>query len=207
MQVDLKGQAGILEALYEKPAGSKFAAVVCHPHPLHGGTMHNRATYRLARAVRATGGASLRFNFRGVGRSGGEYDGGQGEADDVRTALAWLAAQEPDLPRFASGFSFGAWMALRAGCADGPVRGVLAAGVTPTTFDLDFARHCPKPVAVVQGEHDPLGNIEDVRALLAGGGAPRRLWVVPGASHLFVEDLDGLQRQAESGLSWLLERT
>ncbi|HEU4384866.1 MAG TPA: alpha/beta hydrolase [Anaeromyxobacteraceae bacterium] len=207
MQLDLKGQAGILEALYERPARPKFAAVVCHPHPLHGGTMHNHATYRLARAVRAVGGASLRFNFRGVGRSGGEYGAGQGEVDDARTALAWLAAQESDLPRFASGFSFGAWMALRAGCDHGAVRGVLGAGLAPTTFDLDFARHCPKPVAVVQGENDSLGRIEDVRALLDGGSAPRRLWVVRGASHLFVEDLDGLQRHAESGLCWLLERT
>lgn len=207
MQVDLKGRAGILEALYEKPAERTFAAVVCHPHPLQGGTMHNHATYRLAKAVRAAGGASLRFNFRGVGRSGGEYGAGQGEADDVRTALAWLAAQEPDLPRLTCGFSFGAWMALRVGCADEPVRGVLAAGMTPNAFDLDFARDCPKPVAVVQGERDQLGSLSDVQALLSGGSAPRRLWVVRGASHLFTEDLDGLQRQAESGLCWLLERT
>ncbi len=207
MQVDLQGQAGILEALYERTAEPRFAAVVCHPHPLHGGTMHNHATYRLARAVRAVGGASLRFNFRGVGRSGGDYGAGQGEIDDVRTALAWLSAQEPGLPRFTCGFSFGAWMALRAGCADQPVRGVLAAGLTPTTFDLDFARHCPKPVAVIQGDSDHLGSLEDVRALLEASDAARRLWVVRGASHLFIEDLDGLQRQAESGLCWLLERT
>ncbi len=207
MQVDLNGQAGILEGLYEAPTGPRFAAVVCHPHPLHGGTMHNHATYRLAKAVRAVGGASLRFNFRGVGRSRGAYGAGQGEADDVRTALAWLAVQEPDLPRFTGGFSFGAWMALRAGCADGPVRGVLAAGLTPMTFDLEFARHCPKPLAVVQAERDQLGSLADVKALLSGGAAPRQLWVVDGASHLFSEDLDALQRQAESGLCWLLERT
>src|SRR5512147_429429 len=140
MQVDLKGRAGILEALYEKPAERTFAAVVCHPHPLQGGTMHNHATYRLARAVRATGGASLRFNFRGVGRSGGEYAAGQGEADDVGAALAWLAREKPQLSRLTCGFSFGAWMALSAGCADGPVRGILAGGLTPATFDLDFAR-------------------------------------------------------------------
>ena len=168
--------------------------------------MHNHATYRLARAVRAVGGASVRFNFRGIGRSGGEYGAGQGEVDDVRTALTWLSARAPGLPRFTCGFSFGAWMALRAGCEDEDVRGVLAAGLTPTTFDLDFTRHCPKPVAVVQGDGDHLGTLEDVRALLSGSGAPRQLWVVRGASHLFTEDLDGLQRHAQSGLCWLLER-
>lgn len=207
MQVDLQGQAGILEALYEKPAAPTFAAVVCHPHPLHGGTMHNHATYRLARAVRAVGGASLRFNFRGVGRSGGEYGAGHGEADDLRSALSWLATREPDLPRLACGFSFGAWMALRVGCTDPSARGVLAAGLAPTTFDLDLARHCPKRLAVVQADHDHLGSLEDVRSLLDGARAPRRLLVVAGATHLFTEDLDGLQRQAESGLCWLLERT
>jgi alpha/beta superfamily hydrolase len=207
MQVDLRGPGGLLEALYEEPAEPSFAAVVCHPHPLHGGTMHNHATYRLARAVRAARGASLRFNFRGVGRSGGGYGAGQGEADDVRAALDWVAARRADLPRFTCGFSFGAWMALAAGCANGPLRGILAAGLAPGTFDLDLVRHCGKPVAVVQADRDQLGSLEDVRALLAGASAPRRLWVVEGATHLFAEDLDGLQRQAESGLSWLREQT
>ena len=207
MQVDLRGPSGLLEALYEEPAEPTFAAVVCHPHPLHGGTMHNSATYRLARAVRAAGGASLRFNFRGVGRSGGVYGAGQGEADDVRAALDWVAARRADLPRFTCGFSFGAWMALAAGCASGPIRGILAAGLAPGTFDLELVSHCGKPVAVVQADRDQLGSLDDVRALLAGASAPRRLWVVEGATHLFAEDLDGLQRQAESGLSWLREQT
>lgn len=207
MQVDLRGPSGLLEALYEEPTEPSFAAVVCHPHPLHGGTMHNHATYRLARAVRVSGGASLRFNFRGVGRSGGAFGAGQGEADDVRAALAWLGTRKPGLRLLSCGFSFGAWTALAAGCAIGAVRGVLAAGLAPGAFDLDFTRHCRKPVAVVQAEHDQLGNLDDVRTLLAGTESPRRLWIVTGATHLFTEDLDGLQRQAESGLSWLLEQT
>ncbi len=207
MQLDLDGPAGVLEALYEEPPRPAFAAVVCHPHPLHGGTMHNHATYRLARAVRAAGGASLRFNFRGVGRSQGEYDAGRGEAGDAASALAWLAARRPDLPRLACGFSFGAWMALVAGCADGSVRGILAAGLAPATLDLELAGRCGKPVAVVQADRDEFGSLGDVRALLAGAAAPRRLWVVVGATHLFTENLDGLQRQAESGLSWLRGQT
>ena len=207
MQVDIAGPAGVIEALYEEPPQPTFAAVVCHPHPLHGGTMHNHATYRLARAVRAGGGASLRFNFRGVGRSEGEYDAGRGEAADARSALAWLAARRPDLPRLACGFSFGAWAALAAGCADGSVQGILVAGLAPGTLDLDLVRRCDKPVAVVQAERDELGGLEDVRALLSGAPAPRRLWVVAGATHLFTEDLGALQRQAETALSWLRGRT
>jgi alpha/beta superfamily hydrolase len=207
MQVDLSGPSGVVEALYEEPPRPAFAAVVCHPHPLHGGTMHNHATYRLARAVRARGGASLRFNFRGVGRSQGVHDGGRGEAADAAVALAFLAGRRPDLPRYACGFSFGAWMALAAGCADASVRGVLAAGLAPRTLDLDLTRSCHKPVAVVQADRDEFGSLEEVRALLSGSAAPRRLWVVEGATHLFTEDLEALQRQAESGLSWLLEQT
>src|SRR5919206_3392138 len=125
--MQLSGPAGRLEALYERPERPLFAAVVCHPHPLFGGTMHNHATYRLAKAVRAHGGASLRFNFRGVGLSSGEHDGGRGEVDDARAALAFVAERHPDVPRLACGFSFGAWMALEAGCPDASVPGVVCA--------------------------------------------------------------------------------
>ncbi len=205
MQVDLKGPAGRLEAMYEEPRSPRFAAVVCHPHPLFGGTMHNHATYRLARAARSVGGATLRFNFRGVGLSQGRWDEGRGEVEDARAALAWLADRRPDLPRYACGFSLGAYVALRTGCADAAVRGVLAAGVPLRTFPLDFVPACPKPVAAVQAAQDEFGPVDEVRRLLAEGAAPRRVAVIPGATHLFTEDLAGLQREAESGLSWLLE--
>jgi alpha/beta superfamily hydrolase len=205
VQVDLTGPAGRLEGLYEEPAGARFMAVVCHPHPLFGGTLHNHATYRLAKAVRESGGGSLRFNFRGVGRSQGAHSQGRGEVDDVRAALAWLAARRPDLPRYACGFSFGAWMALTAGCADPEVRGVLAAGFAPRSFDLGLVRHCSKPVAVVQAANDEFGPLDQVRLLLSGSGHPRRLAVVPNTTHLFGEDLPALQREAVAALAWLQE--
>jgi uncharacterized protein len=207
MQVDLQGPAGRLEALYEEPGRPRFATMVCHPHPLFGGTLHNHATFRLARAVRARGGASLRFNFRGVGRSQGVHDQGRGEADDARAALAWLARRRPELRRLACGFSFGAFVALEVGCRDPEVLGMLAAGLAPRSFALDFLRHCPKPVAAVQAAQDEFGSPDEVRALLEGAAFPRRLAVVEGATHLFTEDLDGLQREAEGGLSWLMEPT
>ncbi len=206
MHVDLDGPAGRLEALHEAPVVPRFAAVVCHPHPLFGGTMHNHATYRLAKAVRAQGGAALRFQFRGVGRSAGRHDAGRGERDDARAALAWLAERHPAVPRLACGFSFGAWMALEAGCADAGVRGVLAAGLALTLREIatDAARSCPKPLAVIQAERDEFGSPAAVEAALAGSAGPRRLTTVAGATHLFTEDLPALEREADAALAWLL---
>jgi alpha/beta superfamily hydrolase len=206
VQLDLRGPAGRLEALYEAPEAPRFTAIVCHPHPLFGGSMTNHATYRLARAVRAQGGASLRFNFRGVGLSAGSYDGGLGEAEDAKAGLAWLVERHPALPRLACGFSFGSWMALRAGCPDTSVRGVLCAGLALSLRDLagPVARQCEKPVAVVQAERDEFGAPEEVGHALAGSAAARRLGVVKGATHLFTEDLAGLEREAAAALSWLL---
>ena len=209
MNVDLAGPSGRLEALLEAPADAAFAAVVCHPHPGLGGTMHNHATYRLAKAVVARGGAALRFNTRGTGRSAGAYDGGRGEADDTRAALAWLAASRPGLPLLACGFSFGAWMALLAGGEDPRVEGLLLAGVAVRAPGLEDLRQTgrlrdvAKPVAVVQAERDPLGPPAEIEELIAGSRGPRRLAVVPDATHLFVEDLEGLQREAEAALEWL----
>ncbi len=205
MQIDLRGPAGRLDGLYEAPAHPRFAALVCHPHPLFGGTMHNHATYRLARAVRAHGGAVLRFNFRGVGLSAGRHDGGRGEVDDARAGLAWLAGRYPGLPRYACGFSFGAWMALEAGCPDPAVRGVLCAGLALTLREVatDAARACPKPLAVVQAEHDQFGSPEEVGRALANAAGPRWLISVPGATHLFGEDLPAFEREAAAAVAWL----
>jgi len=210
MQVDLAGPAGRLEAILEEAPDARFAAIVCHPHPLFGGTMHNHATYRLAKAVLGRGGAALRFNFRGVGRSAGTYGRGDGEADDARAALAWLAAAKPALPLLACGFSFGAWMALLAGGDDPRVRGLLLAGLALRGPDLERFRESSrlrdveKPVAVVQAEMDEFGAPDEVRAALEGSRGPRRLARVPGATHLFTEDLPALVREAEAAIDWLL---
>jgi uncharacterized protein len=210
VQIDIPGPAGRLEALLEGGDGARFAALICHPHPLHGGTMHNHATYRLAKAVRARGGLSLRFNCRGVGRSAGAYDRGRGEVLDARAALAFLARERPDLPRLACGFSFGAWIAVHAGGQDPGVAGLLLAGLALRSVDLDLVRDpavlaaVEKPVAIVHAEQDEFGTPDEVRLALAGSRGPRRLAVVKGATHLFVEDLAALQREADAGLAWVL---
>lgn len=209
-QLDLAGPAGRLEALLDDAPDATFAALVCHPHPRFGGTMHNHATYRLARAVRARGGAALRFNYRGVGRSAGSYAAGDGEADDARAALDFLAAERPGLPLLSCGFSFGAWMALQAGGAAPGVRGLLLAGLALRAPDLERfresgrVRDVERPVAVVQAEADAFGSPSEIEAALAGARGPRRLAVVAGATHLFTEDLPGLQREAEAAIDWLL---
>jgi uncharacterized protein len=209
VNVDLAGPAGRLEALVDGPEDAAFAAVVCHPHPAMGGTMHTHATYRIAKAVVARGGAALRFNYRGVGRSAGRYDAGRGEADDTRAALAWLAAARPGVPLLSCGFSFGAWMAVLAGAEDPRVEALLLAGVALRVQGLeDFRqtgriRDVAKPLAIVQAAQDQLGPLPEIEECLAGSRGPRRLTVVRGATHLFVEDLPGLQREAETALDWL----
>jgi alpha/beta superfamily hydrolase len=207
--VDLTGPIGRLEALLEEVPGARFAALVCHPHPRFGGTMHNHATYRLARAARAAGGTTLRFNYRGVGRSAGAYGGGAGEVEDARVALDHLRALGPSRPLLACGFSFGAWVA--AGCAIAPgVVGLLLAGLALRSAELedlrqpDRLRDVRQPLAVVQAQGDEFGAPAEVRALLAGSVGPRRLGSVAGATHLFTEDLDALEREAREALAWVL---
>ncbi len=210
MQVDIDGPAGRLEAILEEAPGDTFAAMICHPHPQFGGTMHTHAVYRLAKAVRAKGGAALRFNFRGVGRSAGTWDGGPGEVEDARAALEWLAAARPGLPLLACGFSFGAYTAVLAGGHDPRVPGLLLAGFAlrapgvEEVRDAARIREVAKPIALVQAANDALGPPDEVRAAIDGSVGPRRMVVVPSASHLFTEDLPALQREAEAGLDWLL---
>jgi uncharacterized protein len=209
VQADIEGPAGRLEAHLEDAPDASFAAVVCHPHPRFGGTMHTHAVYRLAKAVRAKGGAALRFNFRGVGRSAGSYASGDGEAEDARAALDWLARAKPGLELLACGFSFGAWMALLAGGGDARVAGLLLAGLALRAPDLQrfresaVVRDVEKKVAIVQAEADEFASPDEVRAVLEGSRGPRRLAVVKGARHLFTEDLAALQREAEAALDWL----
>jgi len=208
--IDIHGPSGRLQGLLDEVAAPRFAAVVCHPHPLMGGTMQTHAVHRLARAVRLAGGTSLRFNYRGVGLSEGRYDRGRGEADDAGAALGFLAERLPALPRLCCGFSFGAFVALSAGPRDAGVAGLLLAGLALTPIpdlprDLSPLRALSLPVAVVQAEHDQFGAPAAVRAALAGSSGPRRLAEVRRATHLFTESLDDLQLEAEAAIGWLLD--
>ena len=204
MLIDFKGPAGRLEGILATPDAPRFAAIVGHPHPRFGGTMHNNATFRLARALGRHGGVTLRFHFRGVGRSEGEYDEGQGEVDDAAAALAELARLAPGLPPWATGFSFGARVALALAARAPEIRAALVIGVAVRTFDHGFARALALPIAAVQGERDEFGSPAEVEATLGGRPGPFRLGRVPGASHLFTEDLDALESEVGAAADWLL---
>jgi hypothetical protein len=187
---------GHLEALLKEPEGApRGAAVVCHPHPLFGGTMHTKAVYRAAQALNEAGLIALRFNFRGVGSSTGSYEEGVGEQDDVRAALDWLAERYPTVPLVAGGFSFGSIVGLSVGAEDERVVGLLGLGlpVDRAEYDYAFLATAGKPVLIVQGENDEFGSGERVASVLSGLGSHVTLVRVPGSDHYFTDRLDELR--------------
>jgi alpha/beta superfamily hydrolase len=193
----LEGPAGQLEAILWAPSGDArppLAAVVCHPHPLFGGTMHNKVVYQAAKALDALGLPVLRFNFRGAGLSAGVHDLGAGEQGDVRTALNFLASEFPGVPLLLAGFSFGAWVGLRVGCEDPPVSHLIGLGIPVNSTDFSFLRGCNKPKLFVHGSNDEFGAIEKVKALIPTLTGDNRLVVVEGVDHFFAGKLDQLNR-------------
>src|SRR4030088_1246218 len=142
----LDGRAGRLEAILWKPPGPvRLAALVCHPHPLFGGTMHNKVVYQAAKSLDALGLPVLRFNFRGAGMSGGTHDRGRGEQGDVQAALDFLAEEFPGVSLLLAGFSFGCWVGLRVGCADGRVQELIGLSTPVNSTDFSYLRNCEKP--------------------------------------------------------------
>lgn len=203
----LDGPAGPLEALYTPaPTPRGWAAVVCHPHPVFGGTMHNRVVFRTAKAFMAAGAHVLRFNFRGVGASRGGYDGGIGEQDDVAAALAYLQKQHPDDPLVAAGFSFGSWVGFQAALRCPQVKGLLGVGLPAARFDFSFLHPVALPKWVVQGERDDFGPVETVAAWLARCREPKGLTVVRGANHFFDNHQTELAEALAAAVAWLQER-
>jgi uncharacterized protein len=186
----LEGPSGRLEALLN--AGSpdaRYAAVVCHPHPLFGGTLHNKVVFRAMKALNAFGFPVLRFNFRGAGLSQGEHDHGNGELDDVRAALDWVD-QEFHLPLIFAGFSFGAAVGLRAACPDERVKAVIGLGlpVSPIddrTYDFSFLQGCAKPKLFVSGDRDQFGTPAQLEKLVAAVPDPKKLVLIAGGDHFF----------------------
>jgi len=202
--VEISAPHGRLEGLLWDVESPVAAAIVCHPHPQHGGTMHNHVTYRIARAFREHRVAALRFNFRGVGRSTGSYDEGRGELDDAQRALEYLLEKYRGLPPIAAGFSFGARTALQLTLADDRVAKVLAAGLAVSLFDYDFIRKLRRPAAFIQAENDEYADLDAVRDLIAQVPPPHPLFVVPGSDHLGTRRLKELEEVASKAVGWLL---
>lgn len=180
---------GRLEAIYRpKSDQAERVALVLHPHPLHGGTMHNKVVFRAAKALNESGFETLRFNFRGVGQSTGEHDEGRGECDDARVALDYLIESQPRAREvIVAGFSFGSIVGLKVGCSDERVNRLIAIGVPARLGNLDFLARCSKPKLFIHGVEDavaPLAPLEEFLATLPANGN-LRVERIAGAGHFF----------------------
>lgn len=194
---------GALEGLVQEPDRPRFAAVACHPHPQHGGTMANNVIYRVARGLYDGGGAVLRFNFRGVGRSTGTWGDAVGELEDVTAALDFLSTRHPGLPLWVAGFSFGARVGLEAAVRDGRAVRLLGVGLALSVFDQSFLEPVTLPKAFIQGSEDEFGGAEAIERAVGRMAGPKRLEVVPGATHLFPGRLAELQAAVARAVEWL----
>jgi len=208
----LDGPAGRLEALLNSGAeNATHAALVCHPHPLFGGTLHNKVVFHTMKALNTFGFPVLRFNFRGTGLSHGEHDYGNGEVADVRTALDWLDA-EIHLPLIFGGFSFGAAVGLRAACPDPRVKALIGVGVPvapvaadkeePRVYTYDFLRDCALPKLFVSGTRDQFGPSAKLQELVNSVSEPKKLVLIEGGDHFFEGRLKELREAIET---WLKE--
>jgi uncharacterized protein len=195
----IEGPAGRIEAILKEPADQVTrVVVVCHPHPLYGGTMHNKVVYRIAKAFERARFATLRFNFRGVGLSEGTHDYGRGEQDDLRAAIRFMEAKHPEAEIWVAGFSFGAAVMLRAVCGDPKVRALVGAGVPVSKYEFAEVGECPQPKLFVQGSLDEFGAVEDLKRLAAVFGGPTQVKIIEGAGHFFEDRLDELAEAVSS---------
>jgi len=193
----LDGPVGRLEAILWTPTGRasfELAAVVCHPHPLFGGTLHNKVVYQTAKSLDRMGIPTLRFNFRGAGLSAGAHDKGRGEQGDVQAAIDFVAKEFPQIPLLLAGFSFGSWVGLRVGCADTRVAELIGLGIPVNNTDFTFLDNCRKPKLFVHGANDEFGARLRVEEFVEALPGENRLVVVEAADHFFAGHLDELDR-------------
>ncbi len=199
--LQLEGPAGQLEALLEEPDNTAphCAVVVCHPHPLYGGTMHNKVVYRIARGLRRAGAVVLRFNFRGVGKSQGEHAHMTGEVEDARAALSYLRGRYPDLPFALAGFSFGSRAVMQLGCEMNReidrARFLLAAGFAIRMGPVDFLAACDTPKIFIHSTQDEFGPRPDFERLYAQVAEPKQLIWIEAQDHFFAGALDDLEER------------
>jgi uncharacterized protein len=195
----LPGPAGKLEALLEEPEDREpvEAALVCHPHPKGGGTMHNKVVYRIARGLRKTGCVVLRFNYRGVNLSEGEYDHGIGETEDARVMLGELRSRYPNLPVMIAGFSFGSRVALRLSSQEASIGRVIAVGFPTRVVSQDLASQVHVPKFFVQSTHDEFGPQAEFNAFYNSVPEPKQLQWVEAADHFFKDALEAFEAAIE----------
>jgi uncharacterized protein len=195
----VNGPAGKLECMLEEPEGIApvEAALVCHPHPQHGGTMLNKVVHRLARGLRNSGCVVLRFNFRGVNLSEGEYGDWSGETEDARTVLAELRRRYPNLPLLAGGFSFGSRIALKVAASEEGIRRAVAVGFPTRYPDREFVYQVQIPKHFIQSTNDEFAVRSEFTAFYETLPEPKRLDWVESADHFFKNNLDGYEAVIE----------
>jgi alpha/beta superfamily hydrolase len=186
---------GRLEAILKEPAGGdrRGAALVCHPHPLGGGTMHNKVVYRAAAGLSEAGLITLRFNFRGVGLSTGTHDEGVGEQDDVRTGLDYLTENYPHDEITFAGFSFGSRFGIETVLGDRRVSRLISIGTPVGKYDYAFLKKCAKPILFVHGDQDEFGTVENVKQLFDSLECEKQLVVFKDCGHFFDRHLNELK--------------
>jgi alpha/beta superfamily hydrolase len=194
----IDGPAGKLEALHEGPDDGvviERVAVVCHPHPLHGGTLHSKVVFRLARGIRNAGAAVIRFNFRGVGLSEGKHDDGKGEQDDVRAIVAFAKERYPGLPIIGSGFSFGANIALRVAAKDNSFERFIAAGLPANRGGFEFLAKCQTPKIFIHSTNDEHGSRENMEKIFAAAAEPKLIEWIDAEDHFFANRLEQFEQK------------
>ena len=198
------GPVGRIEALLEEPEDRdpQFACLVCHPHPLHGGTMHNKVVYRIARGMRRAGAAVMRFNFRGVNLSEGTHANGIGEIEDARACLSVLRDRYPALPYTLAGFSFGSRVALRLGCSLPGVTRVVAAGFPTSRGEFEYLSECSFPKVFVQSLRDEHGPKTALEACFLTFKEPKKLIWIDAGDHFFKDKLEELEETIVGVTSW-----
>ena len=218
MQLEIPGPAGVLEALLDEPstdrgvnhegllergqlAGARAAVVFGHPHPQMGGSMHTKVVYQASKALARIGCAVVRFNFRGVGRSAGMWDEGNGEASDFGVVLEFTRSRYPALPLWVAGMSFGSWIALEAGIADARVTTLIGISTPIGRYDFSRIQSSTKPKFFIHGERDDVCSIKEIREFYAKAADPKELVVIDAADHLF----DGRVGEVADAVEELLE--
>ena len=203
--VDVYSSDGRLEALYRDLQDPAAVAVVCHPHPLGGGTLHNKVVFRAARGLENANVATLRFNFRGVGASTGTFDNGDGEQDDFLAALQWVMKQHPDKKVFAGGFSFGAWVASRAAFELPEVDALFLIGTPVNKYDFSYLRSCEKPMLFIHGTQDEHGEVTKFEQLVQNVRNAESV-IVTGADHFFTKQIEAVEETLRAWAEELLQK-
>jgi len=206
--VFVPGPEGELEGIYSYVSRNvTHLAILCHPHPLYGGTMHNKVVYSMATALNQLGYATVRFNFRGVGRSAGSFNHGIGEQRDVEAVIDHYDQLYPDSVKVLGGFSFGSKVGLMVASRDARVSGVIGVGVTVDIADFSFLSGYGKPKLIIQGNQDQFGAVETVQTWFDKLPEPKKLMVVHDAVHMFDGKLAELKSVILQEFPVLMEST